>query len=351
MAEYTESSCLVRPLNRAEKRAEYERDAAKAPDVRKGIRDELLRIGHHYFIDEISVAEMEESLKDAWDELIHAARIIPSDSSEHDRLVTLVLELREFGPLTRSKKDTLFEDERESAVVPNGQRLWADVPYLAQELQSSWGQESIGFGDVERQNLATLTAKLCASGVCSHDIADCALWLFREALETERPLDTESGEGQAAGSVGPTIAQLLPACLAWLDHGSFKLAKLCAGGHSSMSMTSASGDDQRLLISPGPLAVKSNIPPKDYSMERWLFWRRRLGELYISGNEAVAPIARKCFEIMVSSGLPMGVDIPGEKRYLERVFEALDKELVARDFKESIASEDIRIDPRWADDD
>ncbi|KAM4063686.1 hypothetical protein HRG_006812 [Hirsutella rhossiliensis] len=335
-----DGSCAVQPLSRQDKRNEFDRDPANAPEIHKGLRDDLLRIGQHFFDHASPVADMEESLHDAWDELIHAARIIPAESPEHDRLVNLVLEMREFGLLARAEGD---------AVVSNGQRLWTDVPYLAEEIQDSWTQESRGFAVDERQNLAALTAKLCAVGVCSADMARCALWLFREALETHLPLTGESPGGDATKvSTSLSLAHLLPACLAWLNHGNFKLAKLCASGQNLS--TSATHSGQRVSTSPGPLAARAGVPQLEFSVERWLFWRRRLGELYLGGIEQVAEPARKCFEVMVSTGSAMGLEIPGEKKYLERLFEALDKEVVARDMKECVGPEDIRIDPAWADD-
>lgn len=80
-----------------------------------------------------------------------------------------------------------------------------------------------------------------------------------------------------------------------------------------------------------------------------MFWRRRFGELYIEGAQGVAEPARKCFEIMVGSGTALGLEIPGEKKYLEKLFEALDAELMARNMKDCVGPDDIRVDPAWAE--
>lgn len=218
-----DGSCAVQPFSREDKRLEYDRDPSHAPEIHKGLRDDLLRIGQHFFEHPSGDAEMEEGLRDAWDELIHAAKIISADSPEHDCLANLVLEMRDFGPLARGVGRG---DDRTPAVLSNGQRLWTDVPFLAQEIQASWSKESHDFSVAERQGLAVLTAKLCAVGVCSADMASCALWLFREALETERPLTGESARGDAAkGPAQTPLVHLLPACVSWLNHGNFKLAK------------------------------------------------------------------------------------------------------------------------------
>ena len=105
-------------------------------------------------------------------------------STEHDRLVTLVLEVRELGSFAQ-EKDVASGNSQEAAIMPNSQRLWTDLPYLGQDFQDFWTEEFIGLNIIERENLAVLTAKLCAVGVCALDLAGCALWLFKQALQTE----------------------------------------------------------------------------------------------------------------------------------------------------------------------
>jgi hypothetical protein len=51
---------------------------------------------------------------------------------------------------------------------------------------------------------------------------------------------------------------------------------------------------------------------------------------------------------MAHTGLAVGIEIPGEKKYLEKVFEALDKKLLVRNKLGSVGPEDIEIDPNWA---
>lgn len=333
MAACADGSCAARNLSREEKRREFEHHVAEAAETRKGLRENLISIGLNYIIHSSGADEMEEQLRDVWDELIHAARTLPAESPELDRLVTLVLEVRELGLIGRVKSDA---HGREDAVLPNGQRLWSDLPYLAHELQDSWANESTGFTVRERTSLAALTAKLCAVGVCAADVALCGLWLFKEALETDRPPSDGGDTGQ-----GPWLLQLLPACLEWLSHGSYKMAMLSADNHLPTR--------RHLTTAPGPLAVQANVTGQGFSMDRWLFWRRRLGELYLGGVQGVSEPARKAFEIMVGSGLAVGIDVAGEKEYLAKVFEALDAELAARGNKGSVDAEEIRIDPLWAE--
>lgn len=340
-----DDSCAVSYVSREDKRKEFKQNYSNALATWKDIRDDLFRIGHQYFDYTAGIPEVAESLHDTWDELIHAAKVLPSMSSEHDRLVTLVLEVRELGLFTRPKKDATFGDGHEVAVMPNGQRLWTDVPYLQQEFKLSWTTESMGFTVAERESLAVLTAKLCASGVCATDLACCALWLFRETLEKERPLTAQSSGDRASKDSYPPIIDLLPACVEWLKYGNHKLVKLSVENFRPVV------SDDEASTSPGPLASQVNITQHGFSVQRWLFWRYRFGELYLQGGEQVAKLARPCFEAMVGTGLEVGISIPGERGYLDSLFKALDEELIARGFKDCVGPEDIEIDPSWADKD
>ena len=57
---------------------------------------------------------------------------------------------------------------------------------------------------------------------------------------------------------------------------------------------------------------------------------------------------RSCFELMVGTGCSIGIDIPGESVYPSELFEALGKELAARNFKGCVSPDDIEMDPSWA---
>ncbi|KAM5447676.1 hypothetical protein McanCB49686_007539 [Microsporum canis] len=106
----------------------------------EGLYNNIHSIGRSYLENDSTAFEIEGRLHDLWDELIHAARITPALSPEHDRLVVLILEARELGPFPVNKKDgdslppTVICD---MATLPNGQRLWADFLYLVQEIQDS----------------------------------------------------------------------------------------------------------------------------------------------------------------------------------------------------------------------
>jgi hypothetical protein len=257
--------------------------------------------------------------------------------------------VRELGPFARKRKSATPEGEgdNEVAIMPNGQRLWTDLPYLAQAFQDFWMNESTGLSITERESLAVLTAKLCATGVCSVDLSQCALWLFKEALETDRSHASTIGDDDSKDA-RPSVSDLLPACIVWMDYSNYKLARLSV---DNCNPDSGSARDDQVSTSPGPLAVEANITQPGFSVARWLFWRRRLGDMYLSGDPHVAKSARKCFELMMHTGLAIGIKIPGEEKYLERLFEALDKELVARKIQGCVGPEDIEVNPAWANED
>ena len=357
MVECVDGSCKVQYLSREEKRKEYNHVIGNTHETYKGLRNDLIRIGHQYFDHTIDITSIEENLHDAWDELIHASMVIPPDSSNHDRLVSLVLEVREFGAFSRDRKNkvqleqqaepVIISPDHGNAIMPNGQRLWSDLPYLSEDFQAFWTNESMGLKPAERAGLATLTAKLCASGVCPGAMAHCALSLFKQASETKRQVTAFSSDGTSGSEHSPVpLTDLLPACLAWLTYGNFKLAKTCVDGYTPVPI-SADNDDW-VVTTPSHVTVDKGVEQEEFSISRWLFWRKRFGQLYLHGGKEVSQSARKCFELMVGTGAAVGLNIPGEKRYLEHLFEALDKELVARGFKDCVGPEDIEIDPAWA---
>ncbi|KAM5442977.1 hypothetical protein MferCBS31731_001850 [Microsporum ferrugineum] len=341
-------TCALPDLTREQKRKEYETDPANAQEIWENLRNTIGGIGRGYFNDDFTTVEIEEQLHDLWDELIHAAKIMPATSSELDRLVTLVAETRALGIFAQNKADRdaalvsgPAAPERDEVTLPNGQQLWIDLPYLAQEVTGSWTADSMGFTPAERESVAVWTAKLCATGICSEDLSRCALWLFKQTLETDRPL-TEEEQGNKAR---PTIHDLLPACLAWLKHSNTKLVKLSQENYTTTC--SSGGNTNDGIITPGDLAVKAGVTQPGFTIKRWLFWRQRFKDLYRSAVPPVVKLARSCFDAAIFSGMDVGLTVPGERAYLSRLFEALDKEVEAREFKECIDANDIDIDMDW----
>jgi hypothetical protein len=326
MANCEDGSCAVRDLTREEKRNEYNYTAAKILETWSDLSYSLIAI-NQCCDTEVEVSKTEELLHDAWDEFIHAAKIIPAGNAEHDRLVTLLLQMRELGSFHRKRMDR--NGEMEVTEMSNGQIVWTDMPYLLDDLLQYWFNESTSLSSEEIENLAAFTSKLCGSGVCANDAGGCALWLFKQALENDA--DT-------------LLHKLLPACIQWLSNANFKLAKL-----SVENCTPAAKDLSALL--PGSRLKEVGVTEPGFSLERWLFWRDRLGKLYVSADPEISKLARQGFELMIKTGREVGIKIPGEKVYLERLFVALDQELISRSakgYKDCVEPKDIEIDPAWA---
>ncbi|KAF3481993.1 uncharacterized protein GIQ15_04752 [Arthroderma uncinatum] len=346
--------CALPNTTREQKRKDYENDPGNVRETWENLRNSIIGIGRGYFGNDFPATEIKDQLHDIWDELIHAAKITPAASAEHDRLVLLVIEARELGIFTQNKEDraaasasTSPSQIRDEVVLPNGQRLWIDLPYLTQEVTDSWTKESMGFTRAERESVAVWTAKLCAAGVCSDDLSRCALWLFKQALETDRQLIEDDGQGDSKGDkedTCPTIQDLLPACLAWLKYSNIKLVRLSQANYTGIHSSDGGHDDTTM---PGNLAVKAGVTQVGFSVQRWLFWRQRFKDLYRSEVPSVVKLAKSCFDASIFSGMDVGISIPGEKIYLTRLFEALDKEMEAREFKECVDAEDIDIDMDW----
>lgn len=146
----------------------------------------------------------------------------------------------------------------------------------------------------------------------------------------------------------PSVVESLPACLAWLKYNKYKLAKLPVTIFNPAAPTI--NDERESLVTPGNLVAATGLTQDGFSIKRWLFWRRRCKELYSSEHGEVRAMARACFEEAVNTEHLVGLEIPGEKQYLARLFQALDDEFGARGHVESFEPADIEIDMGWAED-
>lgn len=347
----SDCDCPPNSLSLEEKRAKYEIGPNNPLETWQNLYDPMVNLSSQFVNHEVEIADIEERLRDLWDEFIHAAIVIPIGSAEHDRLVTLVLNIREFGVLVR-RKDSLNVDGRgDEAILPNGQRLWLDLPYFVEVIQTYWKKESFLLSASERENLAAWTAKLCAAGVFADELSTVALFLFKETFEVSKRSDnSDLGDNENIESI--SVKELLPACTTWMRFNNFKLVKLAANNHEShfwdeMSLAAGQGGS----TAPGELARNAEIPTNGFSIARWIFWRQQLRNLHQSGDAEMAKLTKACFEAMVLTGLHVGVTVPGERKYLDNVFKVLDKELATREVKTSIGLGDITIDMGWAESD
>ncbi|EFY87267.1 hypothetical protein MAC_06715 [Metarhizium acridum CQMa 102] len=199
--------------------------------------------------------------------------------------------------------------------MPNGQRLWTDLPYLADDLYDFWVKESAKLTDAERASFAAFTSQLCAIGIGTPQLSRCALMLFARALETELPSET--------------LADLLPACQEWLRYSKTKFVKMFSENYCPPP----SAADDAAFYAPGPLVTDANIT-QGFSVARWLFWRKRAGDIYKASPGDVSKLGRSCFEEMIDAG--------------QCIFKALEDEVASGRFSGCVGAEDIEIDPDWA---
>lgn len=180
-----------------------------------------------------------------------------------------------------------------------------------------------------------------------------ALWLLKKTLEEEIPLRNDANEDedftQCDGSIlKSTVAELLPACFEWLANANFKLLTMAAENYNpcpSASMTS----DHEARTKSGSLAVKANIKSYGLSISRWVFWRFRLKELTSCADEEISQLARQGFDEMIHTGVVLGIDVHGEKNYLDKVHEAVSSEFKARGMTECVDASDVSINLGWVD--
>ncbi|THC92185.1 hypothetical protein EYZ11_008344 [Aspergillus tanneri] len=98
--------------------------------MRTCLHNDILNLSGRYINDQnIDIQEIESSLRDTWDETSSYTLEDPSPSSFED-----------------TSKNT------EEAILPNGQRLWINRPYLAEEIQWFGSTESVGLSPVERES-------------------------------------------------------------------------------------------------------------------------------------------------------------------------------------------------------
>lgn len=273
------------------------------------------------------ISDFKWDLHDLWYTLIQAAQIMPADDAAQDRLVHQVLYARSLGTLRRTTTGT-----EEQAITADGGRIWTNLPYLVCDLQTVW-EQSTALSPTHRHNLAAFTARLAALGVGGADLSDAALWLLRTALETPRPL-TKAGGGDSI-----SLAELLPACVAWFQYCNHRLLTLSVSQHGSHAPAAT----------PGELAQIAQVSHWGFSVARWLFWRRRFKELSrCTDDDVVARQGKRGFGLMVKTGRDLGYQIPGEANYVAKVQQALLDEL-KRSGKQYVTSDEIVIDLDWAD--
>ncbi|TGO39328.1 hypothetical protein BHYA_0056g00390 [Botrytis hyacinthi] len=253
----------------------------------------------------------EIDLHDLWYLFVETAKITPANEAEADRLVNQVIYARELGEISRivvlpegeinkNQSGKQQDVQVESAITSTSARIWIDLPFLVTDLRDAWATYMMKMSMVERENLAGFTARLAALGVCGYELMSCALMLFREALETPRQLLESDAALKADHANGIPLSEFLPAVLAWLWYGSYKILSLCARNEFSFKDDSANGN--REWAEAGQLIEASGERQySGFNMRRWQFWKDRLEEVSQNADsEIVAEQGRKCVHIFES---------------------------------------------------
>ncbi|KAJ5560190.1 hypothetical protein N7513_002589 [Penicillium frequentans] len=340
------------PKHGTEHRVSFAPKHASSGENFDDIRNFILSIGELYHQGHWNTAELEAGLHDAWDMLVQTSKITPATSPEQDKLVVLVLTigaLRIFSH-TNESSEGKSQDISFSHGDPSRNN---NLPLFARDLQNEWITKSQQSTSCERESLAVFTAKLYAAGLFEIELNFVALWLLKKTLEEDLPLRNDANEDdgitQCDGLISkPAVAELLPACFAWSANANFKLLTAAAESYNpcqSASMTS----DYEAQTKPGSLAVKANIRSSGFSISRWVFWRFRVKELTSCADEEISQLARRIFDDMIHTGVVLGIEVHGEKNYLNKVHEAVSTEFKARGMTQCVDASDVSINLDWAD--
>jgi hypothetical protein len=95
-------------------------------------------------------------------------------------------------------------------------------------------------------------------------------------------------------------------------------------------------------------AQREGIDAESFTLQRWLFWRRRFQEPSHHKDPGVAKEAKKGFMGMIMCGIQLDYEVPGEASFHEKLRAAMATALVESG-KESVDGEDIDIDMNLVD--
>ncbi|KAK4226318.1 hypothetical protein QBC38DRAFT_480933 [Podospora fimiseda] len=196
---------------------------------------------------------------------------------------------------------------------------WEDYGF-GKEIQSTW-ETLMQENDIPKmENLASFTAKALTSGLDDENLSHTALWYFNTVMES----DDEQ-----------VVARLLPVTGKWYSSASYKLLLLCI-------------KEQKGDVEPGPKAKEYGVDTNGFSLKRWLFWRKRLQGLNNHGDREVVKLVRKLFLLNIAAGRDTGFEVPGEKRFQDRLDRVM-IEMLEKSDKKSVCDCDVEIDLDWVD--
>ncbi|KAK3997854.1 hypothetical protein QBC44DRAFT_314564 [Cladorrhinum sp. PSN332] len=249
-----------------------------------------------------------EQLRFLWKGIIQTVQVVDTLDPWQDKFLQLVMWTRQFDGMIKELNG-----------VQDSDTPWEEYGF-GEQLQHAW-EKLMWENEVEKMsNLAAFSAKALTAGVSEQSLADTALWYFREAFESQ---DDDK------------VASLLSVTAGWYSGAAYKLLLLCV-------------KEKNGGLEPGPKAREFGVEKKGFSMERWLFWRKRLQGLNHHADREVLELARKVFMLNVAAGRDTGFDVPGEKRFQERMDKAM-VEALDKSGKECVTDTDIEMDFDWVD--
>ena len=237
--------------------------------VRRQIRD----LNEIFTIRRLNSKQIESGLHDLWSLVTQTAMVIPADDPAQDRLVAEVVHAQQLrSPGTNAR-------------TADG-KLWSDLPFLGVHVSEVWSANLMKIKKETKLNLAAFTARLVAAEMPGSELGCCALFVLRETLETRRGLTViEYGRDTL-------VADLLPAAVAWVKFAGLTLLK------SSLETETSHSEEVEDFLAVGELAQEDGILATGFSLERWHFWEKRLGQLSSVDDKEISEQALKGKEFM-----------------------------------------------------
>jgi hypothetical protein len=238
---------------------------------------------------------LETTLHDFWYGCYHGGRHLSHKSAEHDRLVLDIVRFRARGALKRPRKQN--HQEIEIAKTPAG-IVWEDLPFLISDMTDYWLNDCATMTASQRCNFAHFLAKLASAGLCNDRLFQITLLVFRDALETVRPLGSLNNPGDAnldRRMQDLTVADLLPAVSAWIQEAQYKIICL-----SDELWNDCSDDTGR----GGATFIKSELgkkSPSGFSHWRWMFWLKRLEDINQKAKQAGEKLMAQQISLMLNN--------------------------------------------------
>ncbi|CAH0049052.1 unnamed protein product [Clonostachys solani] len=269
----------------AEGRSEF--DASLRRWVEKGCKGngpqvDFNYVSFHYLNSDYPLLLEELRLHEIWYQVIQVFKHTDECHEAQQRLVLSLVALRETGYLPLPP---LGDGSPRSDSFSDGRRLWPEFPLfspaLIEEYTTRYWDKS-HYDDVQRENMAAAIGRLLSIGIYDGP-ALVALSLFREVLETDRPLLPASADTDGQQEVPISVEQGIKFASnvsGYAENGLILLASnRCGAATSVPHLNYADFPD---LSAPGELAIKSGLVSSDlrgYSPGRWAFWKKRVEEL------------------------------------------------------------------------